>query len=106
MLPSGDFPAACDSFHRRSRAWLVAGALFGLGGAAMAMPAWPDTKDEPARASPVPAIAIPATDPGGAAPSIGSGIRPAAASDAQRRMLMLLMMNSAGPLGPFGSLGH
>jgi hypothetical protein len=82
------------------RGGLCLGVLAGLvlGGGALG--------DEPRHPAPV-ALASAAPNPATASPA-PSTAAPANArfDDRQRRMLLLLVMRSAGPLGPYGALGR
>ncbi len=85
---------------RHWRGGLCLGVLAGLvlGAAALG--------DEQRRAAPV---ALASAVPGPARASIAqSAAAPANArfDERQRRMLLLLVMRSAGPLGPYGALGR
>jgi hypothetical protein len=102
----------CSWFRRsilgRRRATLLAGLAAVL--AVATTPGWSGEEELPA-AVPQVAVVTPAETEGNAAPaSITVGKEPEAGadrtSDRQRRVLMLLIMNSAGPVRPFGNLGR
>jgi hypothetical protein len=81
------------------RGGLCLGILAGLalGGAALA--------DGPRHAMPV-AVASRAPEPAKLQTTPGADIPASYDQDRQRRMLLLLVMRSAGPLGPYGALGR
>jgi hypothetical protein len=96
------------SIPRRRRAALLGGLTGALAFAAMPSSAG----DEPAAAD-VPQVAVvtQAEPEGSAAPPAVAVVKepePGAerTSDQRRRVLMLLIMNSAGPVRPFGNLGR
>jgi len=95
------------SIPRRCRALL--GGLVG----ALAVAATPSWAGEEPAADAVPQVAVvtPAEPEGSATPPAVTVVKepePGAerTSDQQRRVLMLLIMNSAGPVRPFGNLGR
>jgi hypothetical protein len=112
MVRPGD---TCSYFprliRRCRRAPLVGGFACALVFAAIPTMA---AEDATASASPDIAVATPepsATSGASATPAAATAVRPdetagAKSSDQQRRVLMLLLMNSAGPVRPFGNLGR
>lgn len=116
MFHSGGAPFAVPALHWRWREWLYAGSLLALGaGIVMDLGiARSQVVDEPPRTVTAPAVTVPAM--GKPAVESSGSSQPAAAPaadaksprsrDDQRRILMLLLMNSAGSVGPFGGLGR
>jgi hypothetical protein len=96
------------SIPRRRRAVLFGGLTGALAFAAML--SW--AGEEPATvAVPQVAVVTPAEPEGSATPPEVTVVKEPEAgvertSDQQRRVLMLLIMNSAGPVRPFGNLGR
>jgi hypothetical protein len=121
VQPRNAFSALLRSGIHRGRSLLLAGAAlaFCLGSVAAARagtpPADPPGAAAPENAAPDDAAKVPAVEgsslPPGAATEVAAVRRPIEAKsqpsgDEQRRVLMLLLMNSAGPVRPFGGLGH
>jgi hypothetical protein len=112
MLHPVDIRPCLPRSIRRPPLPMLPAALLSLLAAA-ATPAW--SADEPAQ-SPMPQVAVAA--PAEPEPADATTGEPAVAvvkppepatgwdSEQQRRMLMLLIMNSAGPVRPFGNLGR
>jgi hypothetical protein len=108
VRPGENYSRVRRSIARRRRAAL----LYGLTGALVfaAMPSW--AGEEPAAAAvPQVAVATTAEPEGSTTPPDVTVVKepePGAerTSDQQRRVLMLLIMNSAGPVRPFGNLGR
>ena len=110
MVRPGESCYSCvrRSIPRRRRAALIGGLTGAL--AFAAMPSW--AGEEPgAAAVPQIAVATPAEPEGSTTPPEVTVVKEPEAgaertSDQQRRVLMLLIMNSAGPVRPFGNLGR
>lgn len=115
MVQPHDASAALPILSRyRQRGWLSAMAVVTIS-VVTALPAWSGiTSDNVPETAPQ----VAATVPGGAQPAPSSGsstavavIKPADAkpqvsSEQQRQFMMILLMNSAGPVRPFGGLGR
>ena len=89
------------------------GALLGALVCALAAGAMPSSAVEESSGTTVPQVAVvtPAETEGSSVPPVATVVKgpdagAAHTSDQQRRVLMLLLMNSAGPVRPFGNLGR
>jgi hypothetical protein len=102
-------PSSRPRFFTSQLAWLVAAPLL-----IVTLPARSGASLDEAPASAVATQAVPITAP---VADVAAAVVPAAAivapaagkpesGDQQRRVLMLLLMNSAGPVRPYGNLGH
>ena len=98
----------------RERAWLFAGAVFAVC-ALVAIPAKSGVTSDSVPEGTLPQVA--ALPPGAVdvAPAPGAtdvalikrvDAKPQPSSEQQRQLMMLLLMNSAGPVRPFGGLGR
>lgn len=110
LRESGTCSGLLGSARCPCRAGVLAGMICVL--AAAASPARSE-EGTPAGTQPQIAAVAPAPEPAAAVvdPAVVETVkRPDArsdpSSDQQRRMLMLLLMNSAGPVRPFGNLGR
>jgi hypothetical protein len=107
MVRPGD---TCSSISRLIRQYRSAAFIGGLA-CGLVVAAAPMVAEE-LPASEVPQIATaapetPETSGATATPAAVSIVKPVdAQSEQQRRVLMLLLMNSGGPVRPFGNLGH
>ena len=115
VQPRNAFSALLQSGIHRRRSSLLAGTALALclGGVAPATAGTPPA-DPPGAVAPEDAAKVPAVEGSSvprAATEAASVRRPVEAKpqpsgDEQRRVLMLLLMNSTGPVRPFGGLGH
>jgi hypothetical protein len=107
-------PGECCSCVRRPIPWWCVALMIGFAGAigAAAMPSSAAEEESlPAAAS---QIAVETPEPGGSTvPAAVTVVKDPEAgaeaehkSDERRRVFMLLLMNSAGPVRPFGNLGR
>ncbi len=119
VQPRNAFSALLRFGIDRGRLPLLAGAALALclGGVAPARagtpPADPPGAAAPEDAAPEDAAKVPASE-GSSLPRAATEVaavrrpveaKPQPSGDEQRRVLMLLLMNSAGPVRPFGGLG-
>lgn len=97
------------------RGWLFAGAVFAIC-AVITIPARSGVTSESVPESAVPQVAVvppgaatvAATPPGATDVALvkPADAKPQPSSEQQRQLMLLLLMNSAGPVRPFGGLGR
>ena len=117
MIQLSDAPSGLQPRNGRWRGWLGAGVTASLALAAASLPARADTTlDTPAAVALSGSTLPPAAAGDVATPAIATAMAPPETKpieagrpqmdERQRRILMLLLINGAGAVRPYGSLGR
>ena len=87
--------------------WLGAVLAMTLAGASLAEVTDGSAPSLQAAVAPLPSTAVPvAVEPSGLRPAAAEDARPRPGAEEQRRIFMLLLLNSAGPLRPYSGLSR
>ena len=91
-----------------TRRWLWLGAALAMVVAGVSLAEVTGGDDPSLQAVLAPPAAAPAVaaEPAGAQPAAAEDARPRPGAEGQRRIFMLLLLNSAGPLRPYGGLSR
>ena len=111
MIQLNDAPPGPHPRNDHWRGWLAVGLIASLALAGASLPTRADTTPDTPAVAALSSSILPAAASEVATPAVATAMtRPEAGrpqmDQRQRRILMLLMMNSAGAVRPYGTLGH